>query len=53
MPIIFDIVSRSLEAVRNDRLPLQAETAKVGLKNNKQETIYKIAAGNWTILDAR
>jgi cytochrome c551/c552 len=47
-----DIVGRSLEAVHDAYLVLGAEAAKVGLKNNKQETKYIIAAGNRTILDA-
>jgi hypothetical protein len=46
------IVGRSLEAVRDAYLALEAEAAKVGLKINEQKTKYMIAAGNRTILDA-
>jgi hypothetical protein len=45
-----DIVSRSLEAVSDTYLALEAETAKVGLKINKIKTKYMIASGNRTIL---
>jgi hypothetical protein len=47
-----DIVSRSLKAVHDAYLALEAKAAKVGLKINKQKTKYMIAAGNWTIHDA-
>jgi hypothetical protein len=50
--MMFDIIGRSLEAVRDTYLALEAEAAKVGLKINKQKTKYMIAAGNRTILDA-
>jgi hypothetical protein len=48
-----DIVGRNLEAVRDAYLALEAETAKIWLKINEQETKYMIAAGNRTILDTR
>jgi hypothetical protein len=41
-----NIVGRSLEAIRNAYLGLEAETAKGGLKINKKKTKYMIAAGN-------
>jgi hypothetical protein len=50
--MIFDIAGRSLEAVRDCFLALEAKTAKVGPKINEQVTKYMIAAGNKTILDA-
>jgi hypothetical protein len=39
-----DIVGRSLEAVHDAYLALDAETAKIGLKINEIETKYMIAA---------
>jgi hypothetical protein len=44
-----DIVGRSLEAVRDAYLALEAEA---GLKINEQKIKYMIATGNRTILDA-
>jgi hypothetical protein len=48
-----DTISRSLEAVRDVYLALEAAAAKLGLKINEQKTKYMIADENRTILDAR
>jgi hypothetical protein len=48
-----DIVGKSLEAVRDAYLALEAEAAKVVLKINEQKTKYMIASGNRTILDSK
>jgi hypothetical protein len=47
-----DIVGRSLEAVCDAYLALEAEVAKIGLKIDKHKTKEMIAAGNRTILTA-
>jgi hypothetical protein len=47
-----DIVGKSLEAVRDAYLALEAEAAKIGVKINVQKTKYMNAAGYRTILDA-
>jgi hypothetical protein len=46
------IVGRSLAAIRDAYLALEAQAAKVGLKMNEQKTKYMIAGKNRTILDA-
>jgi hypothetical protein len=47
-----NIVGRSLEALCDAYVVLEAEAAKEGLKINEQRTKYMIAAGNRTIFDA-
>jgi hypothetical protein len=48
----FEIFGRSLEAVRNAYLALEAEAAKIGLMINEKKTNYHFVAGNRTILDS-
>jgi hypothetical protein len=45
-----DNVGRSLQAVRDAYLALEAKAAKIGLKINEKKTKFMIAAVNRTIL---